>query len=130
MQHVEFPYGTMSYNGHMVILTIKEGAVFDVAECREMITTATRFAGNKPYVLLSDARVYFSITPEGRKVTADKNEAPLLKANAVIINNLPARLIANFFGKFNKPHFQFKVFTNEQKAVDWLMATGRVCGIN
>ncbi|MGZ3900354.1 MAG: DUF7793 family protein [Bacteroidia bacterium] len=122
MQSIELSYCTLRFDGTMVVLSIKDGSVFDVAECREMIKMATRLADNKPYVLLSDARVYFSITPEGRKITADKKEAPLLKANAVIINNLPARLLANFFGNFNKPHFKFKVFTSEKKAVAWLKA--------
>ena len=122
MQRVELSYCTLSFDGTIVTLTINDGSLFDVEECREMIKIATRLANNKPYVLLSDARVYFTITPEGRKITADKKEAPLLKANAVIINNLPTRLIANFFGNFNKPHFKFKVFTNEKKAVQWLRA--------
>lgn len=71
-------------------------------------------------MILTDARVFFSITPEAKKMLADKNVNPLLKANAVVINNLPARLIANFFGNFYKPFFKFKVFTTIGKAKEWL----------
>lgn len=120
MQNVELPYCTLSFDGKIITLILKDGATFDVAECREMIQISTRLANNKPYVVLSDARAYFTITHEGRKVCSDKTEAPLLKANAVLINNLPARLLANFFGNFNKPHFKFKVFTSEKKALKWL----------
>jgi hypothetical protein len=122
MRSIELQNCTLTNDGHVIILSIKDGALFDIAEIREMIRVATDLAENKPYVLLSDARVYFTITPEGRKISADKKEAPLLKANAVLVNNLPSRLVANFFANFNKPHFRFRVFTNEKKAMTWLLA--------
>lgn len=120
MQPIELTYCTLSFTGNMVTLKIKDGAAVDAAEAAEIISTAIFLAQNKPYVILTDARVFFNVTPEAKKILADKNVNPLLKANAVVINNLPARLIANFFGNFYKPYFKFKIFTSIDKAKEWL----------
>lgn len=118
---VHSTYFSLSYDDYIVTLHIKDGAAFDATESRQMFQAAANIANHQPYLLLTDARVYFSITSEGRKISAYINETHLLKANAVLINNLPARLIANFFGNFNKPHYKFKVFTSEEKAREWLL---------
>lgn len=123
MQPLELTYYSLSFSGTIVTLKIKDGAAVDADEAAEIIRTAVLFAQNKPYVILTDARVFFSITPEAKKILADKNLNPLLIANAVVVNNLPARLIANFFGNFYKPFFKFKVFTSISKAKDWLEKT-------
>ncbi len=121
MKLLEFSYCTVSYKRPVVYLTFKEGAHLDVGESRELIKAAEKLTENQPYLLFSDARVFLTITPQSRKVWADKNEAPLLIANAALINNLSLRLTANFFIKFNKPHFKYKVFTDEKKAIEWLL---------
>jgi hypothetical protein len=43
-----------------------------------------------------------------------------IKCSAVVIDNLPYRLITKFFIKFFKPSFQMKIFSNEKEATSWL----------
>jgi hypothetical protein len=93
----------------------------DVKEVRELIKAAEKITGNQPYLLFSDVTVHISITSEARKVSADKKEAPLIIANAALVNNLAVRLTANFFATFNKPYFPFEVFNKREKALRWLM---------
>jgi hypothetical protein len=121
MKEINFTYCTIKYKAPVIFITFREGSYIDVPETKEMIKATEELTGKKPYLLLSDARVFLTITPEARKVSADKKEAPFLIANAVLINNLPLTLTANFFLTFNKPHFKFKVFNNEEKAMKWLL---------
>ena len=121
MNFIDLPHATIRYEAPVVYLTFKTDANLDVAEIRELIKATEKLTGKKPYLLLSDARVFINITPEARKVSADKNEAPYLVANAALINNLPLTLTTNFFIKFNRPHFKLKVFNDEKKALKWLL---------
>jgi hypothetical protein len=121
MKRVEFSHAIVTYEPPFVVLTIKEGAQLDIAEMREAMKACEAVAGNRPYLLISDARVHLSITPEARKLAADIKESPNLRANAVLVNNLAVRITANFFVKFNQPHFKYRVFNDKRKAEEWLL---------
>ncbi len=121
MKPIEFPHSIVTYNDPVITIVFKEGATLDVPEIRELILASEKLSDKKPYLLFSDSRVFLTITPEARRVSALKIEAPYLIANAALINNLPLVLTANFFAKFNQPHFKFKMFTSEKKAMKWLL---------
>lgn len=120
MNQIDFPHSAIIYKAPVVYLVFKEGAELDVKEVREMIAAAEMLAGKKPYLLFSDVRNHVAITPEARKVSADKKESRYVIANAVLTNNFALKLTANFFIKVNKPHFPVKVFNDELKAHLWL----------
>ena len=122
MTELELPFVTIRYKAPVVYLVFKEGADLDVPEVKQMIKVAGSLTNNNPYLLCSDARTYFQITSEARKVSSDKSESSLVVANAVLVNNLPLRLTANLFIKINKPHFPLRVFTDEEKAMEWLLS--------
>jgi hypothetical protein len=124
MNRIEFPHTNVELKNGIVWLLFKENAELDVKEIRDLIKACEKLAGNEPYLLMSDVRVHLDISSEARKVAADKKEAPLLIANAAIVNNLAMRVTANFFSNFNKPHFAFRVFNDEKKAVNWLLKHG------
>ena len=42
------------------------------------------------------------------------------KAQALLVNNMPSKLLANFFIKYHKPLNPTKIFTNYDEAVEWL----------
>jgi hypothetical protein len=121
MQEIDFVHTTVRYEAPVIYLLFKEDADLDVDQVRELIAAAEKLSGKKPYLILSDARVNLLITPEARKVSAEKTEAPYVIANAVLVNNLGLSLTANFFMKFNKPNFPVKVFYDEGKAMEWLL---------
>lgn len=120
MGKVELSYATLENRKGIIWLIMKEDAELDVKEVKEFTSICEKLSGNKPYFLVSDARVNLSITTEGRKAAASKEISPLLVANAVLVNNVAVRMVANFFTTVNKPHFKYKVFNEEQEALNWL----------
>lgn len=120
MQRIELEYVTVENREGIIWLTFKEGADLDTGEVREFIRACDVLSKGEPYLLMSDARVNLTITSDGRKTVADKKEVPNLIANAVLVNNFAVRLTANFFISFNKPHFKYRVFNNEARALNWL----------
>jgi hypothetical protein len=120
MQLIDLPYCRLSLLECYTYLKIKEDAHIDEAEAKEIMRRAYSLNKGTPFVLLTDTSAFYTITPEARKAFADSNNSKLVIANAVLANNLPSKLIANFFSNFNKPHYKFKVFSNERKAIEWL----------
>lgn len=78
----------------------------------------------KPVYIITDLQGrFFSITNEAQKYIATDAysiKLSLLKACAVVLDNLPNRLIAKFFQKFFKPDYPMKIFKNETEARKWL----------
>ena len=120
MKKIELVYATLEKRDDFIWLIMKEDAELDVKEVIEFTSACEKLSGNKPYFLISDARVNLSITTEGRKAAASRKISPLLVANAVLVNNVAVRMVANFFTAVNKPHFKYKVFNEELEALTWL----------
>ncbi len=77
--------------------------------------------GKKTLFLVDGRNILVHISPEARKFLA--NHPGLIKvrkAQAMIVDSLPNRLIANFYFKFNKPKGPGKVFNSEKSAISWL----------
>lgn len=120
MDKVDLSYATLESRKGIIWLILKEDAELDVKEIKDFTSVCEKLANHKPYFLISDARVNLSITSEGRKAAASKEISPLLVANAVLVNNVAVRIVANFFTAVNKPHFKYKVFNEERAAINWL----------
>jgi hypothetical protein len=122
MKQIEFSHTLVQNRDGVIWFRFKEDADLDGREMKELFKAAEKLSEKKPYLLVSDARVHLNISSEGRKVSADKNETSLVIANAVLTTHIAIQLTANFFIKFNKPHFHYKVFSSENEALKWLLA--------
>lgn len=55
-----------------------------------------------------------------RKIAKDPKIVDVRKAQAIIIDSLSNRLLANFYIKFQKPQNPIKIFEKEEEAIQWL----------
>jgi hypothetical protein len=60
-----------------------------------------------------------TVTDDGRRFAKDEEFSFPKICNAVIVTNLAHKLIANFYLKFNKPNYPFKVFSKMEDAEKW-----------
>ncbi len=60
-----------------------------------------------------------TVTDDGRRFAKDEEFSFPKICNAVIVTNLAHKLIANFYLKFNKPNYPFKVFSKMEDALKW-----------
>lgn len=79
--------------------------------------------GGNIYCLMNNAKQFNQFSQEAQKFLAA--EASIVKerkmrASAVILDNLPNRILARFFLTFHKPSFKMKIFGNREDALDWL----------
>ena len=121
MNEIELEYVKIFYKEPIVYMTFKEDAELGVPEMHELIDYAEKLSGKKPYVIFSDVRVNMDVTHEGRRLVANAQVAPFHKGTAVLVKNTLYLYAVNLFAKFNKPAYPYQVFTDKQKALDWLM---------
>lgn len=60
-----------------------------------------------------------TVTDEGRRFAKEQEYSFPKICNAVVVTNLAHKLIANFYLKFNKPYYPFKVFSKVEDAEKW-----------
>lgn len=90
----------------------------DVDQIRE---ANLKLSGGKPFmVLLDTSQGHAPASPEANKLMASKEYGIGRKAIAIVAPSLAAKLLSNFFIRFNKPHTPTRVFTDEAEAIEWL----------
>ena len=122
MEKIELKYVSIHYKEPIVYLTFKPGAELGFPEMQELVTYAEKLSAKKPYLVLSDARVNMNVTPEGKRYSFDTKNSPYQKGTAVIVKNTVYQMATNFFMGVQKPSYPFNAFTEEEKAVEWLLS--------
>lgn len=106
----------------IVHVMFKENITLDVALQMKMIKLYNEICEGKKHPFLFSALPGVTITKEAREnATKIEHLAPVSRS-AVIANSLPYRLIANFYLKVNRPKNPYRVFSNEDDAVKWLLS--------
>ncbi|HXB38909.1 MAG TPA: hypothetical protein VNZ49_00110 [Bacteroidia bacterium] len=117
---VELAYGYLHHRGQVVYITFKDETEIGFFEVRELIGCAEKLSGYKPYFVFADARERVAVTPLGISAVGNKKGAPLCRGTAVLVNSSLLKVAANIFGKFVRPVFPYKAFTNKNEAFEWL----------
>lgn len=122
MKEVVLSHSTISYEAPIVYITFSANVELGFVEVRDLIAAAEQVSGGMPYFVLSDIRDGISVTPQGKKTSADPKSAPLHKGTAILVRNAMMQAAANFFDKVNPAPYPFRAFTEKQEAIDWLMS--------
>jgi hypothetical protein len=122
MNYITLPYAILSYDDPIVNIVFKEDIELGFLEIKQLVLSAEELSAGKPYCTLSEVMKNVRITPIGRKLAVDKNEAPLNYGSAVVVNNVLLELAGNFFRSNASPEFSFRIFTDKEKAREWLLS--------
>ena len=81
-----------------------------------------KLADGQFYAVLIDGKgVYGNITNEARLHYAnDPKTKDIRLAEAIVLDNLPARMFAHFYMRVNKPKNPVKIFKTNQAALEWI----------
>ena len=121
MNDIQLRYASVEYKEPIVYLRFKNDVVLGAKEVLEIGEAGDKLCNHKPRLILTDARVPVDITKQGREVSSIPENYANVIANAVVVKWLAQRLIANVFMEVNKPPYPMRVFTDEKKAVNWLL---------
>lgn len=99
---------------------IKEGVEISAEDVKSIKKENTRLAEGKNYGVLIKAQPFLSVSKEAMEVNASKEYQNLTRANALLIDGLPQRILGSFYIKFKKPAIKTKLFNDREKAIEWL----------
>jgi hypothetical protein len=111
----------ISYDSVSRILRIKimEDSDIEIADALQNYEATKILTKNDKYFVLVDGRVSLSVSREARAFAAQsKNDGCI--ASAFIITSTANKLIGNFYLNVNKPSITTKIFSSEEKAIEWL----------
>lgn len=79
-----------------------------------------------PALAISDAnQITDSVKKDVRDYLASEELLSICKASALLVNSGISKAIGNLYLTFSKPRFPTKLFTNEQKALEWLQTVNQ-----
>lgn len=121
MKTIHTKVATFSYNQNERLLHMKilNGAEIELENAIENYEAAQLLVAGNKHLLLVDgtSTVYVS---KDAKVYAAKQKPNSPIAMAVIVTSAANRLVGNFYINFNKPAVPTRLFTTEDKAIEWL----------
>ncbi|MEY2867688.1 MAG: hypothetical protein RIR01_88 [Bacteroidota bacterium] len=98
----------------------REGVEIDVERMKGVVRLREEISNGENQCWLYDLGNVKFITKEARDY-ADKYGQNYLKVVAVIVDSHITKFIYNTYIKLKKPIMPFLVFTNREKAVEWLL---------
>ena len=102
--------------------TSAESRVVNIEETKKIMSLSAEMVNKKPFYVLVDARdILASVDHNSRKYMAEHEVNKHNMAQAMVVNNMPIRIIANFYLKFYKHAYPMKIFTDISKAREWLL---------
>jgi hypothetical protein len=122
MNELKLSYASIRYEEPIVYITFKQGSELGFPEMKELVQYAEALSGHKNYFVFSNVGDDVSVTREGRRFAFDAGNSPYQRGTAVFVKNNMVSYAANLYVGFNRPLFPYKVFTEKQKAIDWLLS--------
>lgn len=105
--------------GDVVYIHTFEEAEIEIPEIDELNKNLKALTGDRPCYLIVFPGVGSISSHEARKYAAAQKGKNIV-AEAIVINNLAVRLLANFYMKINRPEQKIKLFKNEASALEWI----------
>lgn len=123
LTYIKLKHSEISYlHKNIYLLVFEDDYEIEIQDAVEIDKAFIKLLNGKKFSVIVDTRDCFtSTTNEARNFFANDPEIlPIRKKIAIVINNMPTKLLANFFIRFNKPQTPTRLFTNYDKAMSWL----------
>ena len=99
---------------------VRPNAVVELQDAKENTIAIKKISGDEIYPILVNLKLINSISKEARDHFSMRNRTPGVSAIAMLIKSPGSRIIGNFFLGLNKPVVPTKLFTQKEKAIEWL----------
>ena len=118
---VQLPASTISLRSDGIMrIELHPEDEFTVNDTLEIIETVKRIGGGKKFPNLITTKGYINIDKNARALSASEDGNLYTIVDAIVTNSSALKLIADFYISFNKPVKPTRIFSSEEKAVEWL----------
>lgn len=109
----------MGYGEDKILrMRVLEGANIDLKQAKLITESMQRLADETPVAVLIDGRENYTWDKDAQEYIAQHSAYRL--ATAVVTNNAVVRIFSNSYAKIFKPSYPLRIFSNEEKALEWL----------
>jgi len=118
----EHSLGTIHIDENNIVrMNFKLDSEFTAEHAEEYFELWEKICGDTPRSFLYDFRKVFASLPHDFLVliSSDKRAFKWRKSEAVLIDSLSIRLMADFYKRLDTTTIPFKIFTDELKAIEW-----------
>jgi hypothetical protein len=99
-----------------------QNAPINIDDARDIYRARLKLSTpEKAQLLLVDLRSAPKPDREARDFAKSEEVVSITRAMAMVTGNLMSQILGNFFLGFNKGVFPVKLFSNEKKAIEWLL---------
>lgn len=109
-------------NDGIIRVIIKRKTEVNAAVLKKLYKVFNEIENGEPYAFIyytEDSSV--TMTEEGRTFAKEEENSFPKICEAVVVTNLSHKLLANFYLRFNKPNYPFKVFSKMEDAEKWCL---------
>lgn len=92
----------------------------NLVDAKEIVNQTLKLCHGKNIPILGDLSEAKYISIESRKYLSGQEANKAASSLAIIANTMVGKIIGNFLIGLNKPSYPVKLFTSEEKALDWL----------
>ena len=117
---VENEYIKFWFENGIMISRFQKGVELDLVKIKEVIGMREEISGGEMQSWLYDITNLKSVPKEVRDY-ADRYGQDYLYGVAVLVNSHITKFIFNSYLRLNKPNLPFLFFSNEEKAIEWLL---------
>lgn len=117
---LEFAKVFKDENG-IVITTMKNYGKLDRLDVININLTIKHLSENKPSLRLLDARSNWSLDKSAKEQAKIEQVAGLTKARAIVVSSSIQATMMKFLQSFSKYNYPQEIFTNYDKAYNWLL---------
>ncbi len=103
----------------VVFVKMNENAIIEIEEVDELHQSLNELVDHQPYCMLVIPASGNSSSAEARKYAARLKNKKVI-AEAIVVDNLAHRLLANFYIKVNRPRQKVRVFSNVPAGLAWI----------
>lgn len=109
------------FSDRILIVDWKLKKYHDLNQIKEHIATLKEHIGEGKFLFLSDITGVKSVSKAVREYLASEVVDNICAAHAIYTNSTITRIIGNLFIKFNQPIYPNHLFSNKDKAKEWLL---------
>ncbi len=120
-------YSMRIYNGIIFHAIIKSRVTISIELMEEGYRFLRDNGGGKFYNIFEFER-FSDVEPEVRAWAARNSGNKFTLADAIVINSLPHKILADFYMRFNRPAKPTRIFSDFDKAVLWIETLIREAG--
>lgn len=113
------------YDNGIMNVIFKDNCYVDIRDIEQVMSWMKEVGKGRKFINLLEGAYNTDLAPEVREFGASDSENKYTIADAMVITSQAHRLVSSFYLKFNKPVKPTKVFTDRNKAVEWLLEEKR-----